>query len=385
MPENTRTKGDLAVRSRRRLKVGDFAIDPHDLSITKNGSITRVEPKIMDVLMVLCDNAGEVVSRDVLLDEVWGVRYGSDGSLTRAISCLRKCFADVDDCKPIQTFSKRGYRLNLPVEALDTEPAPIDAAVPVIAQGGQPGPFDVSGFLRRPLGRLFARRGRAVGVAFGVLTVAASAFVVTSLGTPTSLQSYEGWTMFPQKPAWEPISNQQEDAAVSAEVRMVDGTLYLELSITSGGDQSKLVQPMAKEGPVVTNAELEIATGMTNEALSCLLKATMEASSSLSARERDAWLSRCSASAVSHPAGSHARNATHFDSVQPTHFVQTSADSEAHNEDCDERDTASTRTRRPVAVGAARRGHATSAGDGSRPLSKAATLLALLGVSHLLN
>jgi len=71
-----------------------------------------VEPKIMKVLAVLLENSGQVVTRDKLIDEVWGVACGGDERLSRAISILRKSFGDSrGNHTYIQTIPRRGYLL----------------------------------------------------------------------------------------------------------------------------------------------------------------------------------------------------------------------------------------------------------------------------------
>ncbi len=98
------------------LKIGDFLIDPAATSISGPSGVVHIEPKIMDVLLALCDNPGEVVTRDALIEKIWRVEYGGDESLTRAISILRKAFHDGRGARRlIETIPKRGYRLTAPV------------------------------------------------------------------------------------------------------------------------------------------------------------------------------------------------------------------------------------------------------------------------------
>lgn len=74
-----------------------------------------IEPKVMEVLRVLVDNAGQVVTREDIIDQVWGVGYGGDERLSRAISLLRKALGDKRGKKAlIQTIPKTGYKLILP-------------------------------------------------------------------------------------------------------------------------------------------------------------------------------------------------------------------------------------------------------------------------------
>lgn len=105
---------------RRRLRVGDWQADGAINALDRAGDAVRVEPKAMEVLMVLAGRAGEVVSREELLAAVWpGVVVGDD-ALTQAVIKLRKALGD-DPRAPsyIETISKRGYRLIAPVAASD--------------------------------------------------------------------------------------------------------------------------------------------------------------------------------------------------------------------------------------------------------------------------
>lgn len=85
----------------------------------------------MDVLCALAQGNGEVVSRADLIDIVWGLRFGGDESLSRAVSRLRKTFdqGGADDCY-IETIPKRGYRLAQPVSGLDRPAESTEAEEP---------------------------------------------------------------------------------------------------------------------------------------------------------------------------------------------------------------------------------------------------------------
>jgi len=92
--------------------IDEFKVDPHGLRLYGAAGAITLEPKVMQVLMALAAKPGELVLRDELMDEVWAVEYGSDESLTRAISVLRKSFSDVHGRRTIiETVPRRGYRL----------------------------------------------------------------------------------------------------------------------------------------------------------------------------------------------------------------------------------------------------------------------------------
>lgn len=107
-----------------RFTVRDFRVDPARNIVAGPDGEVPIEPKIMDVLCLLAKHPGEVLTRETIVDQVWGHAYGADESLTRAISRLRKLFGDArTPAQVIETISKRGYRLIAPVSLGSTMPA----------------------------------------------------------------------------------------------------------------------------------------------------------------------------------------------------------------------------------------------------------------------
>jgi TolB-like protein/DNA-binding winged helix-turn-helix (wHTH) protein/Tfp pilus assembly protein PilF len=92
-------------------KLGEWVVAPKLNTLSSNGKIIRVEPKVMQVLICLAET-GDVVSKQTLMRTVWADTFVTDDVLTRSISELRKAFAD-DPKNPhyIQTIPKGGYRL----------------------------------------------------------------------------------------------------------------------------------------------------------------------------------------------------------------------------------------------------------------------------------
>jgi len=94
------------------MKIGDSNVDFKGLLIDGPAGCRSVEPKIMSLLHVLASNAGEVMTREDLITAVWGVEYGGDERLSRAISILRKALGDKrGQYTHIVTISRVGYRL----------------------------------------------------------------------------------------------------------------------------------------------------------------------------------------------------------------------------------------------------------------------------------
>ncbi len=87
-------------------------VEPSLNSVTGPSGTTRLEPKVMQVLVCLAANAGQVVSKERLMRSVWPDTFVGDDVLTRSISELRRVFGDdVKEPRYIQTIPKSGYRL----------------------------------------------------------------------------------------------------------------------------------------------------------------------------------------------------------------------------------------------------------------------------------
>ena len=110
------TNMNTEVHSERHLilgfSFGDWIAKPMSGLLEKNGHQVHLEPKIMDVLVCLARYQGEVVTRNMLLDEVWGKSIVTDDAITRCISELRTILGDTDRERTyIRTIPRRGYSL----------------------------------------------------------------------------------------------------------------------------------------------------------------------------------------------------------------------------------------------------------------------------------
>ncbi len=101
--------------SQAGIRVGKWIISPARNCVTSGALDTSIEPKVMKVLEILISRQGDVVSRAEIEDAVWPNAEIGEKTLTRAISELRRVFAD-DPARPevIETVARRGYRLILP-------------------------------------------------------------------------------------------------------------------------------------------------------------------------------------------------------------------------------------------------------------------------------
>ena len=90
---------------------GELRVDPANRRLTRGAIEIALEPKAFAVLLVLLARADELVTRDELLDAVWGHRYVTPATLNRVMVLLRRAFDDdPDHPRFIETVHGAGYR-----------------------------------------------------------------------------------------------------------------------------------------------------------------------------------------------------------------------------------------------------------------------------------
>ena len=90
---------------------GPFSLDPGKRLLLRNGEAVPLAPKVLETLLALVENRDRVLSKDELLDQVWGDTSVEEGGLTRNVSILRKTLGEKpDDHRFIVTVPGRGYR-----------------------------------------------------------------------------------------------------------------------------------------------------------------------------------------------------------------------------------------------------------------------------------
>lgn len=114
MPHTSQPK-----RSRKNLKFADFEIEPLAGVLRQNGTRIRLQEQPFQVLVLLLERAGEVVSREELRHHLWSsdTFVDFDNSLNAAINKIREALGDSADApRFIETLPRRGYRFLARVE-----------------------------------------------------------------------------------------------------------------------------------------------------------------------------------------------------------------------------------------------------------------------------
>lgn len=108
--------GEIALPSTETIVVGDVSLDPEEHVVTIAGEIVPMPLKEFDVLRLLLTNAGRVLTREMLIDRVWGSDYvGDTKTLDVHIKRLRSKLED-DPSTPTRIITIRGlgYKFERP-------------------------------------------------------------------------------------------------------------------------------------------------------------------------------------------------------------------------------------------------------------------------------
>jgi len=95
-----RVYGDFAV------KIGEFEFDLNSLSLKKDGAIIYLKPKVAELLKFFIQNRNKVVSKEEILDYLYGLEDANEDSLRTFISSLRHILGK----DKIKTIKNLGYK-----------------------------------------------------------------------------------------------------------------------------------------------------------------------------------------------------------------------------------------------------------------------------------
>jgi len=106
----------------------DFEVDPEAWRLSRAGTEIHLDPLVLKLLVYLIANRGRLVTRQELMDTVWGDTVISESALTKAVARLRKALGDDSTThRYLETVRSQGYRFVAPLEARER---PDGAAAP---------------------------------------------------------------------------------------------------------------------------------------------------------------------------------------------------------------------------------------------------------------
>jgi TolB-like protein/DNA-binding winged helix-turn-helix (wHTH) protein/Flp pilus assembly protein TadD len=107
------------LRSSRIVRFGPFEVDAQAGELHKQGHKTRLQEQPLQILLLLLERPGEVVTREELRQKLWSADTFVDfeGGLNTAVKKLRDSLEDLaDQPRFIETLPRRGYRFIYPLD-----------------------------------------------------------------------------------------------------------------------------------------------------------------------------------------------------------------------------------------------------------------------------
>ena len=103
-----------------RYQFEDFVLDSDRRELARGAEAIALGPQVFDLLLHLVQNREHVVSKDNLIDVVWGGRIVSESTLTSHINAVRKAIGDTgEEQRLLRTIARKGYRFVSDVREAD--------------------------------------------------------------------------------------------------------------------------------------------------------------------------------------------------------------------------------------------------------------------------
>jgi TolB-like protein len=94
-----------------QFRLADHVLDVPRRELTRRGEPIALEPQVFDLLVHLIRNRDRVVTKDDLMDTVWGGRIISESTLTSRVNAARKAVDDNGETQRlIHTLPRKGFR-----------------------------------------------------------------------------------------------------------------------------------------------------------------------------------------------------------------------------------------------------------------------------------
>lgn len=111
------------VAPRGDFRLGDWLVEPSLNRLSRGAVVEHVRPRLMELLVFLARHAGQAVTKDQILEQVWEQRFVAESVLTRSVADLRQLLGDrTGHPRFIETIPKRGYRLLAAVARAELSP-----------------------------------------------------------------------------------------------------------------------------------------------------------------------------------------------------------------------------------------------------------------------
>jgi len=103
----------------------DWLVEPRLGRLVRGQVEARLRPRAMELLVVLADRGGDVVSKREIVDRVWSSGFVADNTIVHCVNELRETLGDAADApRYLQTVPRRGYRVIGRVQPLEADERP---------------------------------------------------------------------------------------------------------------------------------------------------------------------------------------------------------------------------------------------------------------------
>jgi TolB-like protein/Tfp pilus assembly protein PilF len=102
---------------------GPFRVDERERRLLRDGEVVPLTPKVFDILLVLVQNSGHILSKGEVMKLIWPNTAVEEGNLARNVSTLRKALGEgPTNYRYVETVPWRGYRFVANVREVRDEP-----------------------------------------------------------------------------------------------------------------------------------------------------------------------------------------------------------------------------------------------------------------------
>ena len=98
---------------------GDVTLVPDERLVLRQGRPVALTPKAFDLLLVLAQNSGRLLTKEQLMQAVWADTVVEEANLSYHVFAIRKALGDAAENGLITTVPKRGYRFTAAVTRSD--------------------------------------------------------------------------------------------------------------------------------------------------------------------------------------------------------------------------------------------------------------------------
>jgi DNA-binding winged helix-turn-helix (wHTH) protein/TolB-like protein/tetratricopeptide (TPR) repeat protein len=114
----------MSEKAEKIYEFGEFRFETAEQILRRNGEVVPLTPKVFDLLRVLVENQGHLLSKDELLKSLWAESFVEEANLNVTVSALRRTLGEKpNENRFIETVPRRGYRFVAAVREITDEKA----------------------------------------------------------------------------------------------------------------------------------------------------------------------------------------------------------------------------------------------------------------------